>query len=208
MLASLIPEIPTAPALFNTLEASQRELPESERRLVTLSEVVEILNAIEWRRDRIESAHRSHTGMRHGVKDVHAALSDAGLEDFVVDCGPVRGAAQMREVIAEFGARVRGCAAPGCGNWFAVEEDKVPYDWYDRCPGCSTDGPKGIFIGGNGDRSKEQALIDGVRGWTERSIDVGIKVALAEGTTVRHDGAARPRAARRRRREVGGGSEG
>ena len=103
-----------------------------------------------------------------------------------MDCGRVRDAAQMRDVLAEFAQRVRACAQPGCGNWFAVDEDKIPYDWYSRCPGCSTDAPKGVFIGGVGDRSKEQMLVDGVRERTERSIDVGIKVALAEGTSIRH----------------------
>ena len=28
--------------------------------------------------------------------------------------------------------------------------------------------------------------MDGVREWTEQSIDVSVKVALAEGTTIRH----------------------
>ena len=102
-----------------------------------------------------------------------------------MDCGGVRDAAQMRNVIKEFGRRVRGCAQPGCCNWFAVDEDKIPYDWYSRCPGCSTDGPKGIFIGG-GDKSTEHLLVDGVREWTEQSIDVSIKVALAEDTTISH----------------------
>ena len=81
---------------------------------------------------------------------------------------------------------MRACAQPGCGNWFAVEKDKIPYDWYSRCPGCSTDGPKGIFIGGVRDKSKEQTLVDGVRERTEQSIDIGVKVALAEGATIRH----------------------
>lgn len=154
VMASLIPEMPTAPALLEMLIAQQRELPEDERRQMALSEVVGILNEMEWRRDRIESPARSHIGRRHCVEDVRAELSAAGLEDFIVDCGVVRDAAQMRDVIAEFGQRVRACAQPGCCNWFAVDEDKIPYDWYSRCPGCSTDGPKGIFIGG-GDRSSE-----------------------------------------------------
>lgn len=185
VMASLIPEMPTAPALLEMLRAQQGELPEDERRQIALSEVVGILNEMEWRRDRIESSDRSHIGRRHSVEDVHTDLSDAELDDFIVDCGPVRDAAQMTDVIAEFGRRVRACAQPGCGNWFAVDEDKIPYDWYSRCPGCSTDGPKGVFIGG-GDKSSEQTLVDGVCEWTERSIDVSVKVALAEGTTIRH----------------------
>ncbi len=186
VMASLIPEMPTAPALLGMLEAQQEQLTEDELRQVALSEVVGILNEMEWRRDRIESPDRSHIGRRHSVENVHTELSCAGLEDFIVDCGSVRDVAQMRDVIAEFGRRVRGCAQPGCCNWFTVDEDKIPYDWYSRCPGCSTDGPKGIFIGGVGDRSKEQMLVDGVREWTEQSIDVSIKVALAEGATIRH----------------------
>ena len=185
VMASLVPEMPTAPALLGTLEAQQEQLPEEERHQVTLSEVVGILNEMEWRRDRIESPDRSHIGKRHSVEDVHSDLSAAGIEDFIVDCEPVQDAAQMRDVIADFGQRVRACAQPGCGNWFAVDEDKIPYDWYSCCPGCSTDGPKGVFIGG-GDKSSEQTLLNGVREWTERSIDISIKVALAEGTTTRH----------------------
>ena len=186
VMASLVPGIPGAPALLGMLESQRREQPEDERRQVALSEVVGILNEIEWRRDRIESSDRARVGKRHGVSDVHAELSDAGLEDFIVDCGPVRDAAQMRGVIKEFGQRVRACVESGCDNWFVVDEDKVPYDWYSRCPGCTTDGPKGIFIGGGSDKSREQVLVDGVREWTEKSIDVSIKVALAEGTTIRH----------------------
>lgn len=185
VMASLIPEMPTAPALLEMLRAQQRELPECERRQVALSEAVGILNEMEWRRDRIESPERSHIGRRHSVEKVHAELSAASPEDFIVDCGVVQDAAQMRDVIAEFGQRVRACAQPSCGNWFAVDEDKIPYDWYSRCPGCSTDGPKGIFIGG-GDKSSEQMLVDGVRERTEQSIDVSVKVALAEGATIRH----------------------
>ena len=186
VMASLIPEMPTAHALLEMLRAQRCELSEDERRQVALSEVVGILNEMEWRRDRMESSDRSHIGRRHSVEDVHIDLSGAGLEDFIVDCGPVCDAAQMRDVIAEFGPRVRSCAQPGCCNWFAVDEDKVPYDWYSRCPGCSTDGPKGIFIGGVRNKSKEQTLVDGAREWTEQSIDVSIKVALAEDTTIRH----------------------
>ena len=185
VMASLIPEMPTAPALLEMLRAQQRELPECERRQVALSEVVCILNEMEWRRDSIESPERSHIGRRHSVEDVQSDLSAAGLEGFIVDCGTVRDAAQMRDVIKEFGRRVRPCAQPGCCNWFAVDEDKIPYDWYSRCPGCSTDGPEGVFIGG-GDKSSEQMLVDGVRERTEQSIDVSVKVALAEGATIRH----------------------
>ena len=186
VLASLLPGIPTAPALLGMLQVQQGKLPQDERRQVTLSEVVKILNEIEWRRDRIESSERSHIGIRHSVKDVHAALSDAGLEGFVVDCGPVRDAARMRDVIGEFGQRVRACVEWTCGNWFAVDKDKVPYDWYNRCPGCSTDGPNAIFVGGNANRTREQLLVDAVRGWTEQTIDISIEVALTEGTTVKH----------------------
>ena len=186
VMASLVTGIPNAPALLDMLEAQKDQLPEDQRRQVALSEVVSILNEIEWRRDRIESSDRSHIGRRHSVKDVHAELSGAGLEDFVVDCGSVRDAAQMRDVIKEFGRRVRACAQPSCGNWFAVDEDKVPYDWYNRCPGCTTDGPKGIFIGGKGDKSREQILIDSVRERTEWSTDMSIAVALVEGATIEH----------------------
>ena len=35
-------------------------------------------------------------------------------------------------------------------------------------------------------KASEQTLVDGVREWTEQSIDVSIKVALAEGATIRH----------------------
>ena len=78
VMASLTPEMPTAPALLEMLRAQQRELPEDERRQVALSEVVGILNEMEWRRDRIESPDRSHIGRRHSVEDVHTELSDAG----------------------------------------------------------------------------------------------------------------------------------
>ena len=87
-MASLVPEMPTAPALLEMLRAQQRELPEDERRQVALSEVVGILNEMEWRRDRIESPDRSHIGKRHSVdRRSLRACPPPNIDDFNVDSG-------------------------------------------------------------------------------------------------------------------------
>lgn len=183
-LASLLPDIPSAPAVLGMLQAKRRELPEDERPQVALSEITHLLNEMEWRRDRIESESREHIGMRVSVEEVHGALTAAGLTDFLVDCGPIDGAEVARNAIERFGARVRGCVS--CANWFAVDEDKITYDWYNRCPGCSAGWTPHISMGGHYGRPAEEILVDEVRGRTEFTIDLGVKVALAEGTTVRH----------------------
>ncbi len=183
-LASLLPDIPSAPAVLGMLQAGQGELPEDERLQVTLSEVTHLLNEMEWRRDRIESDSREHTSKRISVEEVHKSLSSAGLTDFLVDCGAIDSAEAVRNAIERFGARVRGCVS--CTNWFAVDEDKIPYDWYNRCPGCSAGWTPHISMGGHYGRPAEEILVEEVRGHTEFTIDLGVKVALAEGTTVQH----------------------
>lgn len=183
-LASLLPEIPYAPAVLGMLQTRQEELPEDERLQVSLSEITHLLNEMEWRRDRIESDSREHIGKRLGVEEVHKALTAAGLTDFLVDCGLIDGAEVARNAIERFGARTRGCVS--CTNWFAVDEDKVTYDWYNRCPGCSAGWTPHISMGGHNGRPAEEILVDEVRGRTEFTIDLGVKVALAEGTTIRH----------------------
>lgn len=184
VLASLLPDIPSAPAVLGMLQARQVELAEDERQQVTLSEVTHLLNEMEWRRDRIEGDSREQTGRRISVAEVHKSLSAAGLTDFLVDCGPVRNAEVVREAIERFGARVRGCVS--CANWFAVDEDKIPYDWYSRCPGCTAGWTPHISIGSHYGRPAEEILVEEVRRRTEFTTDLGVKVALAEGTTVQH----------------------
>lgn len=183
-LASLLSDIPSAPAVLGMLQAKRRELPEDERPQVALSEITRLLNEMEWRRDRIEGDSREHSGRRVSVGEVHKALTSAGLTDFLVDCGPINGAEVVRNAIERFGARVRGCVS--CTNWFAVDEDKVSYDWYNRCPGCSAGWTPHISMGGYYGRPAEEILVEEVRGRTEFTIDLGVKVALAEGTTVQH----------------------
>ena len=141
---------------------------------------------MEWRRDRTESDSREHTGKRYDVEEVLATLRAAGITEVVVDCGQVRNAAQMREAIEEFGARVRGCKS--CQNWFAVEEKNVPYHWYDRCPGCVSHGFRGVVFGGHNYESREEQLTSIVRRRTEATIDVRVHLALAEQTTIAHAG--------------------
>ena len=183
-LASLLPDIPSAPAVLGMLQAKRRELPEEERLQVTLSEITHLLNEMEWRRDRIESDSRERIGTRVSVEEVHEALTSEGLTDFLADCGHIDGAEVARNAIERFGARARGCVS--CANWFAVDEDKVTYDWYNRCPGCAAGWTPHISMGGRYGRPAEEILVDEVRGRTEFTIDLGVKVALAEGTTVRH----------------------
>jgi len=185
-IASLLTDIPGAVQLTRMLLAEQAALPEEQRRVVALSEIVVILNEMEWRRDRTESDSRGHEGKRHGVEEVLSALSAAGISEFIVDCGQVRDAAQMREVIAEFGARVRGCK--DCRNWFAIEEKNIPYHWYNRCPGCTSHGMRGVIYGGRGYESREEQLIDMVRQRTEGTVDVRVHLALAEQTTIAEAG--------------------
>lgn len=185
-ISSLLSDVPDIVQLTRMLLAEQAAKPEAERGEVALSEIVVILNEMEWRRDRTESDTRDHTGRRHGVEEVRNALSDAGISEFVVDCGQVRNAAQMREVIVEFGARVRGCK--DCQNWFAIEEKNIPYHWYNRCPGCTSHGMRGVIYGGHGYESREEQLVDMVRRRTEGTIDVRVHLALAEGTTIAQAG--------------------
>ena len=183
---SLLSDIPEPVQLTRMLLAEQAALPEAQRREVTLSEIVVILNEMEWRRDRTESDTREHTGRRYGVEEVLSALSAAGISEVFVDCGQVRNAAQMREVIAEFGARVRGCK--DCQNWFAIEEKNIPYHWYNRCPGCTSHGMRGVIYGGHGYETREEQLMDLVRQRTEGTIDVRVHLALAEETTIAQAG--------------------
>ncbi len=183
-LASLLTDIPSAPAVLGMLQTRQEELPEEERRQVTLSEITHLLNEMEWRRDRIESDSRERIGKRMSVEEVHKALKAEGLTDFLADCGPIESSEVARNAIERFGARVRGCV--NCTNWFAVDEDKVTYDWYNRCPGCSAGWTPHISMGGHYGRPAEEILVEEVRRRTEFTIDLGVKVALAEGTTVQH----------------------
>ncbi len=182
VLTSLLPNIPSAPAVLGMLQAKRRELPEDDQQQVTLSEIVHLLNEMEWRRDRIESDSREHCGSGISVEDTHEALSAAGLTNFLVDCGPVDSAVVVRSAVERFGARVRGCV--NCTNWFAVDEDKIPYDWFNRCPGCSAGWVPHISIGGHYGRPAEEILAESVRKQTEFTTDLGVKVALVEGMTV------------------------
>ena len=181
-LASLLSEIPGPSKVMAIRQVREMAKPEKERSAVTLSELTSLINGFEWRRDRIET-EGYESRKRYSVKEVQQQLTNDGLENYVVDCGEVRDTQQMRDAISEFGARVRGCSE--CGNWFAVAEDKVPYDWYKYCPGCERDGPNGIIVGGfNG--TFEKGLIVYMREQTEKTIDVAVHLAMAEGTTVAH----------------------
>ena len=184
VLTSLLTDIPSAPAVLGMLQTRQEELPEEERRQVALSEITHLLNEMEWRRDRIESDSREHSGKRISVEDVHKSLSSVGLTDFLADCGPIDSGKAVRNAIERFGVRVRGCVI--CTNWFAVDEDKVTYDWYNRCPGCSAGWTPHISIGSHCGTSAEEVLVEEVRRHTESTADLGVKVALAEGTTVQN----------------------
>ena len=183
---SLLPDIPEPVQLTRMLLAEQAAMPETERSEVTLSRIVLILNEMEWRRDRTESDSRDHTGRRYGVEEVLGEIKAAGITEVVVDCGQVRNAVQMRAAIAEFGARVRGCKV--CQNWFVVKESEIPYHWYNRCPGCTSHGMRGVVIGGRGYANREEQLMDVVRERTEGTIDVRVHLALAEGTTIAQAG--------------------
>ena len=181
-ISALLPYIPDPVQLARMMLAEQAAKPESERGRVALSRIVTTLNEMEWRRDRTESDSRDHKGKRYGVEEVLEALSAVGISDVVVDCGQVRNAAQMREAIEEFGARVRGCKK--CQNWFTVEKDEIPYHWYDLCPGCTSHGMRGVVIGGRSFENREEQLMSVVRDRTEGTIDVRVHLALAEQTTV------------------------
>lgn len=62
--AALLPDIPSAPVVLGMLRAIQEELPEGERRQVTLYEATHLLNEIEWRRAR---AYRREDERRRGA---------------------------------------------------------------------------------------------------------------------------------------------
>ena len=180
VLASILNLIPAAP---DVCEMLKRDLADrGEERALALSEVVTVMNCIEGMRDTIESTRAGYKGTSHDVESVRESLLAAGIDDLVIDCGLVRSAKQMREIADEFGNRARGCAY--CSNWFAVASDKVEYDFYDRCPGCTKGWTPGIFIGGH--KNAEEALVKGIDEWAARTINLMPKVALVEGTTMGH----------------------
>ena len=85
VLVLLLIDIPSAPALLGKLRAIQEELPEGERRQVTLSEATHLLNETEWRCDRVESDSREQTGRGISVEETHKSLSSAELSDLSSD---------------------------------------------------------------------------------------------------------------------------
>lgn len=180
-MKSLLPSIPSPAETFEWVKA-QRAWLSSEPQAIALSEVVTVVNQMEWMRDVVHSTDAKYTPIRVEIEAVREALLAAGIDEFISDCGLVKSAEQMRCVIAEFGDRARGCSR--CGNWFTVSADRVKYDWYNRCPGCTKGWIPGIFIGGH--ESAEQALVSGVDGWTSGTISLLPKVAIAEGTTLGH----------------------
>ena len=133
-MKSLLPHIPSPPETYEWVKARRAWLA-SEPQAIALSEVVTVLNQMEWMRDVVQATDEDHTPKRIDVEAVKEALLTAGIYEFITDCGHVRSAEQMRGVIAEFGNRARGCSR--CGNWFTVSENHVRYDWYNRCPGCT-----------------------------------------------------------------------
>ena len=180
-MKSLLPHIPSPAETYEWVKARRAWL-ESEPQVIALSEVVTVLNQMEWMRDVVQATDEDHTPKRIDVEGVRDALVSAGIDEFIIDCGLVRSAEQMRGVVAEFGSRARGCSR--CGNWFTVSEDRVKYDWYNHCPGCTKGWTPGIFIGGQ--KSSERALVSAVDGWTNGTISLVPKVAIAEETTLAH----------------------
>ena len=177
----LLPHIPSPVVTYELIKTRRARLS-SEPQVIALSEVVTVLTRMEWMRDVVQGTDADHTPKRIEVESVREALVAAGVDEFVTDCGLVRSAGQMRGIIAEFGNRARGCSR--CGNWFTVSEDRVKYDWYNRCPGCSKGWMPGIFTGGY--ESSERALVSAVDGWTNGTISLAPKIAIAEGTTLGH----------------------
>ena len=86
-LRSIVPEIPSPSIVYVLLGKKEREKPESERRRVTLSEVVEISNSLEQHRALVLN---EENGRHYSVPEIQDILTNNGAENFVVDCGLVR----------------------------------------------------------------------------------------------------------------------
>ena len=76
---------------------------------VELSTLVKFVNAVEWRRDRVETDVYD-SRRRFSVAEVHKVFSGAGRSDFTVDCGVVGTVEEMREVGGPSSESVSGLA--------------------------------------------------------------------------------------------------
>ncbi|MDE2688555.1 MAG: hypothetical protein OXI16_13810 [Chloroflexota bacterium] len=180
-LKSMLNDIPSSSETYAWMK-ERRADSGAEARSIPLSEVVRTVNKMEGMRSVVQNTNAAHTPVATGVESVKDDLLAAGIDGFAIDCGQVSSAEQVRDAIAEYENRVRGCAR--CSNWFTVDADKVKYDWYNRCPECSSGWIPHISIGGHG--SYEQGLVSSIDSWTKTTIDLAPKVAIAEGTTLDH----------------------
>lgn len=176
LLRAMLPAMPDSLATYRIIA----DRTDGE---IRLSKVVMTLNELEDMKDVIEVGDRSYEGKAYDADTVLASLQDGGC-DVLVDCGRVRDAQQMSEVVSTFGATARGCKK--CDNWFTVEPDNVKYNWYDRCPSCSKHWSPGIFVGRAERKSSEIRLVKGVDRWVSDTIALSPKLAIAENTTLAH----------------------
>ena len=150
---------------------------------VELSRVVKFVNAVEWRRDRVET-DRYDSRRRFSVAEINRILSDAGRSDFTVDCGVVGTVEEMREAVVKFGNRLRAC--PRCTNWFTVEASRADSYWHQPdCPGCERgDEPIRFSNSPPHESTVEERLVGGIDKWTRDSSDIATKVAIKNGMTI------------------------
>ncbi len=150
---------------------------------VELSTLVKFVNALEWRRDRVETDVYD-SRRRFSVAEVHRILSDVGRSDFTVDCGVVGTVEEMREVVVKFGNRLRAC--PRCTNWFAVEASRADSYWHQPdCPGCERgDEPIRFPNKPPHERTTEERLVGGIDKWVRDSGNIATKVAIKNGMTI------------------------
>lgn len=150
---------------------------------VELSTLVKFVNAVEWRRDRVETDVYD-SRRRFSVAEVHRILSDAGRSDFTVDCGVVGTVEEMREVVVKFEKRLRAC--PRCTNWFAVEASRADSYWHQPdCPGCERgDEPIRFSNTPMHERTAEERLVGGIDKWTRGNGNIATKVAIKNGVTI------------------------
>lgn len=138
-LRSILPDIPGPTSIYVLLGNKEGKKPESDRRRITLSEITDISNALERRR---ASVLNKGTVRHYSVPEVHDILTDAGLKNFVVDCGLSRGDAEFKQLESEYGDGVRRCEK--CPNWFLLDANQVDVAVpYTTCRGCTvTDKPE------------------------------------------------------------------
>ena len=150
---------------------------------VELSRLVKFVNAVEWRRDRVETDGYD-SRRRFSVAEVHKIFSDADRSDFTVDCGVVGTVEEMREAVVKFGKRLRAC--PRCTNWFAVEASRADSYWHQPdCPGCERgDEPIRFSNTPMHERTAEERLVGGIDKWTRGNGNIATKVAIKNGVTI------------------------